>query len=364
MNILARAETGGWLARQSAEFRLLVEATSGRGLATPPPEPIDWAAFHALAIRHGLISLAYRSLGDDTCPWVPAEVRQSMRDELRARTTRNLGMAAETLHICRALADADVPHVVLKGAAVGEVVYGNAGLRDSVDIDILVPVELAVRCLGIFGGLGFGSTMQPKPGPGLSPVRRFITKDWRFKHFDTGALVELHWRLNENPFHLPLPPEWWRQTSTSGEGRFPHLPPILWALFLACHGAQSHYTQLKWLTDLHHILSRFPELTPEALYAAGQAHDVSRPVRQTLALLNLIYGVNVPPDRGREGNVMRYLVADSLSSIESPEPMDAARSLRRGVEVARRLRYRMTLVTGWRHRVFELFRPLWRWLNI
>lgn len=160
-----------------------------------------------------------------------------MRRELKAQITRSLGMAAETLRICRVFTDAQVPHVVLKGASVGEAVCGNAGLRDSVDIDILVPVEFAARCLSIFGELGSGSTLLPKPGPGLSPLRRFITKDWRFKHQETGTLVELHCRLNENLYHLPLPAGVWRQISTANQGHFPRLPPVLWALFLACHGA-------------------------------------------------------------------------------------------------------------------------------
>lgn len=160
-----------------------------------------------------------------------------MRRELKAQITRSLGMAAETLRICRVFTDAQVPHVMLKGASVGEAVCGNAGLRDSVDIDILVPVEFAARCLSIFGELGSGSTLLPKPGPGLSPLRRFITKDWRFKHQETGTLVELHCRLNENLYHLPLPAGVWRQISTANQGHFPRLPPVLWALFLACHGA-------------------------------------------------------------------------------------------------------------------------------
>ncbi|MFP6741199.1 MAG: hypothetical protein VCD33_06175 [Alphaproteobacteria bacterium] len=63
-------------------------------------------------------------------------------------------------------------------------------------------------------------------------------------------------------------------------------------------------------------------------------------------------------------SVIRYLVADALGGIASVERLDAARSPHRAVEVMRRLRYRMTLVTGWRHRAFELVRPLWRWLNI
>lgn len=199
------ARAGDWLARQSPEFRLLVEATSGRDLTTPPPQPIDWAVFHALAIRHGLISFAYRNLGDDACPWVQSDTRSAMRRELKARITRNLGMAAETLRICQAFAAAHLPHVVLKGAALGETLYGNAGMRDSADMDILIPPDRAPQCLSIVEAMGFGSTMSPRPGPGLSLVRRFIAKDWHLKHRESGFLVELHWRLNENPFHLPLP---------------------------------------------------------------------------------------------------------------------------------------------------------------
>ena len=115
------------------------------------------------------------------------------------------------------------------------------------------------------------------------------------------------------------------------------------------------------------MLARFPEVTPAILDNAGRDHDVSRPIRQTLALLNILYGTDTPPDvvrAAREDTVMRYLISDTLTSITLPDPMDAARSPRRSAEVIRRLRYRITLVTGWRHRAFEIVRPIWRWLNI
>lgn len=364
---MASGINGDWLQRQPEEFRLLVASTAGPNATARPREPVEWDAFRGLAERHGLASFAFRNLTDEDHSWLPPAVRAGMREDLKARTGHNLRMAAETLRICRAFADADVPHFVLKGAAVGETFYGNPGLRDAVDIDVLVPVQVAPRCLAIVQELGFLGGATRRWSPNLGRPRRFIAKDWLLQHTESGTLVELHWRLTENPYYLPMPPDLWRRAAEPrGEG-FPHLPRLLWALFLVCHGAQSHFTQLKWLTDLHLMQAQFPDITPERLISEADARGLARPVRQALALLDLIYGTDLSPQVRRDvyrHGVLRYLVADALSALEAREALGGVRSLRHGAEVFRRWRYRLALSNGLRYRTFEIARPLWKWTGI
>ena len=365
---MASLAIGDWLGRQPPEFRLLVDATAAAEPDVAPREGIDWDAFQGLAKRHWLASLAFRNLTKDDGSWVPPEARSAMRDELRALVGRNLRMTAETLRICRTFAAVSVPHFVLKGAALGEAIYGNAGLRDSADIDILVPQGNASHCLAMLQDMGYrrrGGAFSSKPA--LSRFRGFVAKGWLLYNAETDKLMELHWRLNENPYCLPLPADFWRHgAGPRGEG-FPTLPPMLWALFLACHGSVCHFTQLKWLTDLHVIQARFPEITPQTLLAEAERHGVSRPVRQTLTLLALVYGTELPAGllpTVEKDRVLRYLVADSLRALESPVAMGGVRSLRHGVEVIHRLRYRLTLSNRLPYRMFEIVRPLWRWSRV
>jgi putative nucleotidyltransferase-like protein len=105
----------------------------------------DVRRLHVLAAPHGINPLIYGRLGEVRA----AGVELSPDDErpfrlayhhsrLRAYANRH-----ETAEALRALIDAGIPVVALKGAFLAEHVYEDEALRPMLDLDLLVPAECA-----------------------------------------------------------------------------------------------------------------------------------------------------------------------------------------------------------------------------
>src|SRR5215203_7254514 len=89
------------------------------------------------AEQHGMEPLVLAHI-DRTGLAVPADVRA----RLRARKTQHAHAAAVRARVlaavARAMAQAGVPFLVLKGAALAHLVYGDPRLRPMRDVDLLV----------------------------------------------------------------------------------------------------------------------------------------------------------------------------------------------------------------------------------
>jgi hypothetical protein len=106
-----------------------------------------------------------------------------------AATTRRATLDAALGRVARALVEAEVACVLLKGAAVAGWLYGPGEARRYEDLDLLVAednLEPAGRALG---SLGFAPRVAPEPL--LSVNRHHLA--WECPA--DGVLVELHWTL-------------------------------------------------------------------------------------------------------------------------------------------------------------------------
>ena len=97
-----------------------------------------------------------------SCTWpspgrenfVPPDAGHELRAAAGEAAVRALRLRARTTEICRALTAENIEPMLLKGAALVELVYPNAALRSMADIDMLVhddelsAAEDIVRSLG------------------------------------------------------------------------------------------------------------------------------------------------------------------------------------------------------------------------
>ncbi|NQT16233.1 MAG: nucleotidyltransferase family protein [Planctomycetes bacterium] len=103
----------------------------------------EWDTFIEESGRHGLTPLLYHRLktpDDDT--HVPTGMMQRLRDVYVHSTAANVRRFHELSRILKALEEEGIPVIVLKGAHLAEVVYGEMiGLRPMCDVDLLLRRE-------------------------------------------------------------------------------------------------------------------------------------------------------------------------------------------------------------------------------
>jgi hypothetical protein len=86
---------------------------------------------------------------------VPAAVHDALEQAYLANAARNLFVGAAQRRVLDALAAANVPAMLLKGAALVETVYADPALREMLDLDILVPSDLMSTATVVLASLGY-----------------------------------------------------------------------------------------------------------------------------------------------------------------------------------------------------------------
>ncbi len=165
---------------------------------------LNWSLLLEQARSHGLFPLLHwhwrRSLRLD----FPVEIAQQLDDRFRANVARSLLLVRDLVDLVELLGRHGIPVVPFKGPALAESLYGNAALRECVDLDILIrrrDVPEAIRTLVSAGYMD---------GKQLTPAQQndFVATQYEYPFLSpSGILVELQWRIVPRYFSLSLSEE-------------------------------------------------------------------------------------------------------------------------------------------------------------
>jgi hypothetical protein len=107
---------------------------------------VDWEHFLKLATNHGIAALAYVGLDRAVLrDRVPEYVMAALRNARLKSMARNSALMRQMEEILKVTGVMDVKIILLKGMALELTVYGNTGLRQMSDIDLLALKKDAVR---------------------------------------------------------------------------------------------------------------------------------------------------------------------------------------------------------------------------
>jgi len=287
---------------QTAEVQLLraclrwpVGAPDSARVAALCQAPLDWGLFARLVERHrvaGLVGHALRAAGSlNNQPGLAALTANAMQAgwaELRLiETLRDLQGA---------LRAEGIRPLVLKGPAFSIAAYGRLGLRHNRDIDLLIEkADLSTAC-SVLEARGYGR-IEPPAEASRAEVARWEKrqKDMVYQHECHGTIIELHWRLFDNPHLLKLPRFCESQTVTLTRNfQFETLPLDLHLLFACIHGAHHAWSRLKWLADVAAIFRQMPAADLARFYEHSRAKKVHRSVAQAMLLCQDVLGVTIP----------------------------------------------------------------------
>ena len=119
--------------------------------------PLQWEFLLERAKAFGLFPLVYNALSTHGFPGVPDAVRAEWARIFRLHAIRTELLAMELAQILRLLSDANISATPLKGIPLAESLYGDAALRVSDDIDLLVPLDSAIEAFHILVSSGYQS---------------------------------------------------------------------------------------------------------------------------------------------------------------------------------------------------------------
>jgi hypothetical protein len=163
------------------------------------------------------------------------------------------------LRIVRCLDERGIPYLSLKGPALGQLLYGSALIKESGDIDILVRPQDTLAAIAALQSIGMVPSPTPPHDAQTWKTIQLLGKDWILDDSVTGCHVELHWKVEINPFLLSTRfDDWFARKSCINIGGSMVNMLCLQDLFIQVmvHGARSMWTRLHWLLDFDALLRR------------------------------------------------------------------------------------------------------------
>lgn len=257
----------------------------------------DWNYFNSLANAHGVAALVYNNLEKHRLlTGIPEEIVTFLRGALMRSLSRNAFNTEAMGEVLRLLNGENIRTVLLKGLALEFTVYGNAGLRQMTDVDVLINREHCMRARKILISNGYVSL------PAKSVFHEFIIADTG-KHLPSliknGTSVEIHHELfggKKNELTRMLYKNSYEIEIKGEKAYIPH--PQIFFLYLVRHlylHEMNNESQLRLYTDLVVMIEKHRDeiINYDLLTYASQA-GMSEILAWRLEPLRDLWGVPFP----------------------------------------------------------------------
>lgn len=283
----------------------------------------DWDGFLRIVARHrvgGLVHNALSAAGVE----LPSQVTERLASRAEEIARNNLFLVGELARLQRAFDAARIPVLVLKGAPLAQFAYGSFTVKESRDIDFLLPPDRAEAALKLLEGEGYATL---PPAEHLSDVQfRALVRYGRevdLARPGSNLPIELQWRAVENPLLLEdvdaRSPT--RSIALSHDVTVRTLAQDDLFAYLCVHGAYHAWSRLKWLADLNALIAA-TGADVAGLFAHARAIGAGLCAGQALLLCQLLFDLGLPPALAAELRAnarIARLVRIALQAISAPQ---------------------------------------------
>lgn len=328
----------------------------------------DWADFLALMDLQGVGPLAAAALLSVDAGMIPEDVQGALRERVHLGALRAGILVQELLAILETLEARGVAAIAHKGPALSMLAYGRVGVRDSVDLDLVVGENDVTAASEVLRELGYRRYTPPELSPRQDEAWRRTWNEYEFVSHDGWLFVDLHWRMcpPRYPFRIDPGRLWSRPARIAlGNREVRIFPPETLVLLLCLHGAKDRWHKLIWVCDIDRLIRACPSLDWEEVRDfAGESH-CARALALGLLLAHDLFETPLPaPVR----LVTRRAVADLAAQVEGRL---AAGGIRRSWrwEHFGVWPFHLEIFDTWRDRALYLVRTLvtplvWDWQRV
>lgn len=168
-----------------------------------PREPesaavIPWPDVIRLAQAEDVAPLLHVAVQRASLP-IPEEVRDTLEYAFYQTVAADTLRTQDLRPLLAALSSTGTPTLLLKGPALGRMLYQDTAIRPMGDIDLAVPLESVAACHTILASLGY-TPVETEIAPGSQLAYR---NEQGFLHKEPlHPAVELHWHLLDIPYYL------------------------------------------------------------------------------------------------------------------------------------------------------------------
>lgn len=265
---------------------------------------LDWDYLLAMADRHALIQLLYCHL-NSVCPEsVPPQALSQLRNHRHENTRHSLFLTGELRKLVELLEAHGIQAIPFKGPTLALCAYGDVGLRQFSDLDLLVHKSDVPRVSDLLVGRGF------KASPELTNSQEAALLRFDCSHnfvSENGVCLDVHWRLVAPylSFRLDMNRLWDRLEPTAIGGKeLLTLAPEDLLMALCLHGYTHFWERLGWICDVAGLIDRRRDIDWQLVLHNATRQGSRRILSLGLILASELLEAPIPPD------VLRTVQAD------------------------------------------------------
>lgn len=285
---------------------------------------LDWSRFRAVVVRNRIGMLAHCGLTQAGIT-PPHEVAHQLSERAALAARHGLATARESLRLQREFEAAGLPSLILKGAPLSILAYGDLGIKESLDIDLLISCDHALPAITLLRALGYEDRLLHLDRGQLDGYIRHA-KEAPFIDRKSGLVVDLHWRLVDDRTLLPgLDVQGPSQEVVVPGGVLRTLAASELFAYLCVHGLLHNWARLKWIADLGAFLGKLSQEDVEHLYEAARRLEAARAASVALALCERLLGLELCESlraSWRRSRISRALQANALAGLSYREGVE------------------------------------------
>lgn len=301
----------------------------GRALAAP----LDWTRVIELTLRHRMAPALLVALERADAAVVPSDILAALRDHCTTLRRQSRALVAELFALLDALDARSIAAIPFKGPLLGELLFGDAGLRSPGDLDLLVRHADVDAVRDVLEGRGYVDADQRLGTPSMTPTQRRMYEQFQCEYLyirDSDAVVvEPHWGLSQRPLAIDVDYAAMLDRAAPAElgGRSVLvLDPADQLLALCIHGAKHRWNCLAWIRDVAGAIRKYPGQDLDACVAQAGRFGCERILLLGLALAGDCAQAPLPPlvvqaiEAARGLARLREEVIAGLFAPAKPEP--------------------------------------------
>ncbi len=227
-----------------------------------------WPVFLRSAEEHRVQPLVAASINHLDHALIPPEVRDKLRELQRAQAFFTLELTAELFRLLEHFANASIQVLITKGPALAVRCYGEPGMRQYGDLDLVVREADIRRATQAMVELAY----QPRVPLTAIDAKKTVG-EYTFLKAGTDLLVEFHTErtFRYHPRPLQMEKLFERSAFVVIDGREVPALSLEDELVLICvHGAKHFWERLMWIADVAALISMQPLDWDRALAVANE----------------------------------------------------------------------------------------------
>lgn len=257
---------------------------------------VDWANLLRLAERHCIVPLLYKQIESLNIDPIPADALAKLQAANQENTHTNLFLTGELIKLLDSLDASGILAIPLKGPTLAVQAYGDIGLRQFSDLDILVRQSDVSRIQSLLSEGGFTPHHRLTSAQQAALKRFDCSCNFISKH---GVALDVHWGLVDRHHGFAIDTERFFErldlvTVNGRELRTLATEPLL--LFLCLHGFTHFWERLSWICDVAALVTSGKEIDWKLALLTAKASGALRILLLGLWLAHDVFLAPLPEE--------------------------------------------------------------------